>query len=429
LPTLPLPRTPPAKPSSLPVRVLFLHNNFPGQYRRLAAALKAEPGFELACATLATNKQQLGIRRVDYTPAREPLAGLSPASLPLERAVITGEAAATAMAGLKRDGFEPDVVCAHSGWGPSLFVKDVFPKAKLLSYFEWFYRTDGADIGFLPDQPVTTADRFRTRGRNAPILMDLAAMDWGVCPTRWQVGRFPSQFRRRITVLHDGVDTDYLTPNPAATLTLPDGRVLKAGDEVVTYVARGMEPYRGFPQFMAAAAKLLADRPAAHVIVVGADRVAYGRKRTDGKTFKEAALAEHALDPDRVHFLGLVPFETLRQVFRVSAAHVYLTVPFVLSWSMLEAMACACLIVGSDTPPVREVIADGRNGLLTDFFDADRLAARLTDVLARPDAFVNLRANARATILGRYAAANLVPAQRQLLVDVATGTLPAATIG
>jgi glycosyltransferase involved in cell wall biosynthesis len=165
------------------------------------------------------------------------------------------------------------------------------------------------------------------------------------------------------------------------------------------------------------------------VIVVGADRVAYGRKRTDGRTFKEAALAEQALDPDRVHFLGLVPFETLRQVFRVSAAHVYLTVPFVLSWSMLEAMATGCLIVGSDTQPVREVIADGRNGLLTDFFDADRLAARLADVLARPEAFTGIRANARATILGRYAAANLVPAQRQLVVDVATGTLPAATIG
>jgi glycosyltransferase involved in cell wall biosynthesis len=411
------------------LRVLFLHNNFPGQYRRLAAALSREQGFELACATLASNRQPITIRRADYTPAREPLAGLSPASLPLERAVITGEAAAAAMAGLKREGFEPDVVCAHSGWGPSLFVKDVFPKAKLLSYFEWFYRTDGADMGFLPDQPVTMADRFRTRGRNASILMDLAAMDWGVSPTRWQVGRFPAQFRRRISVLHDGVDTDYLTPDPAATLTLPGGRVLKAGDEVVTYVARGMEPYRGFPQMMAAAAKLLAERPAAHVIVAGADRVAYGRKRTDGRTFKEAALAEHALDPDRVHFLGLVPFETLRRVFRVSAAHVYLTVPFVLSWSMLEAMACGCLIVGSDTPPVREVIADGRNGLLTDFFDADRLAARLADVLARPEAFASLRANARATILGRYAAANLVPAQRQLLVDVATGTLPAATIG
>lgn len=406
------------------MRILFLHNNFPGQYRRLMTALAAEPGIEMVAGTLGSNQQPIPIGRVNYAPHREVTRGVHPAAVPFESALLTGQAVYKAFAPLKARGWTPDVVCAHSGWGPSLLVKHLWPETKLLSYYEWYYHARGTDADFLPEAVITDDDAVRTHMKNAPILMDLASMDWGVSPTRWQQSQFPSLFRRRISVLHDGVDTEYLTPDPSAKYTLADGRVLTAADEVVTYVARGMEPYRGFPAFMAALAKVQKMRPNLHALVIGQDRVAYGRKRADGKSFKDVALGEHDLDLARVHFTGLVPFETLRTAFHVSTVHVYLTVPFVLSWSMIEAMAAGCLVLGSDTAPVREVIRDGDNGLLVDFFDVEKIAARMNEAVEKRSAYRAIRERARATTLERYAARNMVPAHRQLIVDVANGTLP-----
>ncbi len=411
------------------MRILFLHNNFPGQYRRLMLALSGEPGIEMVAGTLGANKQPIPISRVNYAPHREVTRGIHPAAAAFESAVLNGQAVYKAFAPLKARGWTPDVVCAHSGWGPSLLVKHLWPDTKLLSYYEWYYHARGTDADFLPDTPITDDDAVRTHLKNAPILMDLASMDWGVSPTRWQQSQFPSLFRRRISVLHDGVDTDYLTPDPAARFTLSDGRVLTPEDEVVTYVARGMEPYRGFPAFMEALARVQKVRPNLQALVIGQDRVAYGRKRADGKSFKDAALDEHDLDLSRVHFTGLVPFETLRTAFHVSTVHVYLTVPFVLSWSMIEAMAAGCLVLGSDTEPVREVIRDGDNGLLVDFFDVAQIAARIDEAVEKRVAYRALREKARQTTLERYAARNLVPAHRQLITDVAGGILPGAHEG
>lgn len=411
------------------MRILFLHNNFPGQYRRLMTALAAEPGIEMVAGTLASNRQAVPISRVNYTPHREVTKGIHPAAAPFESAILNGQAVYTAFAPLKARGWAPDVVCAHSGWGPSLFVKHLWPDAKLLSYFEWYYHARGTDADFLADAQISDDDAVRTHMKNAPILMDLATMDWGVSPTRWQQSQFPSLFRRRISVLHDGVDTDFLAPDATARFPLADGRVLTPADEVVTYVARGMEPYRGFPAFMAALAKVQKSRPNLQALVIGQDRVAYGRKRADGKSFKDVALADLDLDLSRVHFTGLVPFETLRAAFHVSTVHVYLTVPFVLSWSMIEAMAAGCLVLGSDTAPVREVIRDGENGLLVDFFDVDQIATRMEEAISRRAALRPLRERARLTTLERYAARNMVPAHRQLIVDVASGTLPGAHEG
>jgi len=405
------------------MRVLFLHNNFPGQYRRLMHYLGQDDSVEMVAGTLASNQQSVPINRVNYTPHRDITENIHPAAATMESAILNAQATFKALYPLKARGWRPDIVCAHSGWGPSLFIRELWPDTKLLSYYEWFYRSHGSDADFLDDGPRTEDDDARTRMRNAPILLDIADMDWGVCPTRWQHSQFPEHLRTRISVLHDGVDTDYLTPNAAATLQIGD-MTLGVDDEVVTYVARGMEPYRGFPQFMEAIAKLQKQRPAMQTIIVGNDRVAYGRKRTDGKSYKEHALESLDLDQSRIHFLGLVPFETFRTVVQISSAHVYLTVPFVLSWSMLESMACGALIVGSDTAPVREVIADGVNGLLTDFFDTDQTAARIAEALDNQPKMRELRQAARQTMLDRYAAKHLVPAHRQLMMDVATGTLP-----
>lgn len=405
------------------MRVLFLHNNFPGQYRRLMQYLGQDDSIEMVAATLATNQQTVPISRINYKPHRDITANIHPAAANMESAILNAQATFQALYPLKKRGWTPDVVCSHSGWGPSLFIRELWPDTKLLSYFEWFYRSHGSDADFLDDGERSEDDDARTRMRNAPILLDIAEMDWGVCPTRWQHSQFPDHLRTRISVIHDGVDTDYLTPDPSARLEVGD---LSFGvdDELVTYVARGMEPYRGFPQFIETIAKLQKLRPNMHTVVIGNDRVAYGRKRPDGKTYREHALETLDLDQSRLHFLGLVPFETFRTAIQVSSVHVYLTVPFVLSWSMIESMACGALIVGSDTPPVREIIEDGVNGLLTDFFDTDAIAARVIEALDGQSTFRETRRAARQTALDRYAARNLVPAHRQLLVDVASGTLP-----
>ena len=224
------------------------------------------------------------------------------------------------------------------------------------------------DIGFL-DGPMTDINEImKLRMKNTPMLQDFAAMDWGQCPTAFQASQFPDFFRERMSVLHDGVDTVLFSPDEDATLTVGD-RTFRKGDPLITYVARGMEPYRGFPQFMEAVSRLQKMNNDVHVLVIGEDRVAYGKRREDGKTYKEAMLAEHAFDLSRLHFVGNRPLTYLRDAWRVSAAHVYLTIPFVLSWSMLEAMSTGALVVGSDTGPVQEVIEDGRNGLLVPFFE------------------------------------------------------------
>jgi glycosyltransferase involved in cell wall biosynthesis len=265
--------------------------------------------------------------------------------------------------------FLPDIVYAHSGWGPGLFIKDIFPKATLLGYFEWFYHAHGTDADFDPTEPLQADDEARIRIKNAPILLDLCNCDAGLSPTTWQRQQFPTEFHSKIKVLHDGVDTSFFQPKPGAKLVLPSINLdLSDVAEIVTYVGRGMEPYRGFPQFMEAVALIQKRRPKTHIVVVGEDRVAYGKSLPDGKTYKQLMLEKLDLDLSRLHFTGRLPYNQYLQVLQASSVHIYLTRPFVLSWSMLEAMATGCLIVASNTAPVTEVIRDGENGLLVDFF-------------------------------------------------------------
>lgn len=297
--------------------------------------------------------------------------------------MLHGQGAVRAGLALQQRGFTPDVICAHPGWGEELFLKDVFPDAKLLTYCEFYYRADGSDVGFDPEQPVSLDTRCRIRAKNAALLISLEAADWGISPTEWQHRQHPDIFRSKISIIHDGVDTDLGRPDETVTIILPDGRPLTRRDEVVTYVARNLEPYRGFPTFMRAAADILRRRPYARILVVGGDEVSYGAGPTDAANWREKMLAEVTPDPDRIHFLGKVPYDQFLRILRLSRAHVYLTYPFVLSWSLLEAMACGAVVVGSATPPVKEVIDHGRNGFLVDLFDSRMVADRVVEALER----------------------------------------------
>jgi glycosyltransferase involved in cell wall biosynthesis len=391
------------------MKILFVHQNFPGQYRHIAMALARTAGWEVVgMGELENVKKRAklpGVHVVGY-PAPAPASARTHHYVrPLEGAVRRGQAVVRACRELAQRGFVPDVICAHPGWGEALFLRDVFPKARLTLYCEFYYHAHGADVGFDPEYPATFDDALRVRLKNAASLMSLESMDAGVSPTRWQRGLFPRMLRNRIEVIHEGVDTDLVKPDPDAELQLPGSDVkLTARDEVVTYIARNLEPYRGFHIFMRAIPEIQRLRPHARILIVGDDDVSYGKTLPEGQTYRRKMLEEvgAGIDMSRCHFLGTLPYATLLKLYQISSVHVYLTYPFVLSWSMLEAMAAGCVVVASNTAPVTEVIEDHRNGFLVDFFSTGAIAERVAEVLERRAELGGIRHQARRTVVARY---------------------------
>lgn len=400
------------------MRILFLHPNFPAQFRHLATVLAQDPKNQVVFGTTSKQGQIAGVSKAIYEPSREPSPQTHQYVRNLESAVLQGQAVYRMALQLKAQGFYPDVVYAHSGWGPGLFIKDVFPKAKYYAYFEWFYHAHGTDADFNPNDPIDADGEARIRIKNAAILIDLVSCDRALSPTQWQRKQFPLELQTKIKVLHDGVDTDFFHPLPNSKLVLPRIKLDLSGvDELITYVARGMEPYRGFPQFMQAVSEIQKRRPNCHVVVVGNDRVAYGKQLPDGKTYKQLMLETLDLDRSRLHFTGMLPYPDYLKVLQASSIHIYLTYPFVLSWSMLEAMATGCLILGSDTPPVTELIKDEENGLLVDFFSPIKIADRVDEILNHPTQMTKIRERARETIVQNYNLKNLLAQHLEWLLS------------
>lgn len=382
------------------MRVLFIHQNFPGQFRHLASHLAKRDDIEV----LAIGREQApglpGVRLLRYKPHRKASAQTHPYVRTFEDGVLHGQQVLRLLLDLKGKGYRPDVVVAHPGWGESLYVKEAFPSARLIHFCEYYYQARGADAGFDPEFPLDTNGAASIRSRNALHLLNLENCDQAITPTHWQRSVHPAAYREGMRVIHEGIDIAGLGPDPEASLQLPDGRVLKAGQPILTYVARNLEPYRGFHSFMRALPRILAAHPTCQVVVVGGDEVSYGSRPRGAANWRSKLLAENPVDLQRVHFLGKVPYATYKRVLQVSAAHIYLTYPFVLSWSLLEAMASGCLVIGSDTAPVREVIEDGRNGLLVDFFDTERIAEKALAALAEPERFLALKQQAAVTARG-----------------------------
>ncbi len=392
------------------MKILFLHSNFPAQFRHLAVNLAQNSENSIVFGTTREEGQIPGVYKFIYTPSRKPHREIHHYVKPLESAVLQGQAVYRKLEKLKASGFFPDVVYGHSGWGPTMFIKDIFPKAKMLCYFEWFYNSEGSDVDFDPSELLTADERLRLRIKNTPILTDLYSCDAGLCPTSWQLSQFPKEYHQKLKLLHDGIDTEYFSPQKNEKLILPStGLDLSNAREIVTYVSRGMEPYRGFPQFMEAVSLLQKRRKKCHVVVVGEDRVAYGRQLPSGKTYQKLMLSKFDFDLSRLHFTGRLPYQQYLQVLRVSSVHVYLTRPFVLSWSMLEAMSTGCLIIASATQPVQEVIQDGVNGILVDFFSPQDIVEKIENTIDNPDRTEKLRINARKTILEKYNLKDLLP--------------------
>ena len=379
-------------------RILFIHKNFPAQFGAIGSWL-SDRGWDVTFATERKGVENVPIRIVNFESHREPTKGVHQYVAGIEQQVIAGQGMARAAIAMQANGYVPDIVVAHSGWGVGTFVKDVWPDTKYVPYLEWFYAHPAVDRtphDPLPGDPIDQS--ARTRVRNTPFWLDMSGAEIGLCPTRFQAAQFPEALRKRIKVMHDGVDTELHSPGPRNE-KLMEELDIPMDAEIMSWVTRGMEPARGFPEMMAALASLQKERPNLHAIIVGEDRVAYGSKSAG--SWKERMLEAHDFDQSRLHFTGLVSRRRMVDIIRAGDIHLYLTAPFVLSWSLLDAMSCGATIVGADVDPVREFVTHEKTGFLVDMYDPDALISGIKTGL---DSKGRLGAAARDVILSGYSA-------------------------
>ena len=389
------------------MNILFLHRSFPAQFKYLANELAQNSSNRVIFITNSSLYEIENVEKIVYKTDCS-RSSQNPLLKSYDSAVLHAKAAAKEAKKLKEQGFTPDIIYAHSGWGPAMFMKDIFPDSPLICYFEWFQNAQGADTGF-DGTEITEIQKEGIRCSNSQVLVDLYSCDAGISPTQWQKQQFPKEFQDKIKVLHDGIDTDFFKPQEGVNFLIEEKKLkLTSKDEVITYATRGMEPYRGFPEFMKALEKLQKLRPNLQAVIAGEDKVFYREKLEKG-TYKELMLKELDLDLDRIHFAGGLSYVDYLKLLQISSVHVYLTIPYVLSWSFLEAMSCGCCIVSSNTLPVLEVMKDNYNGLLSDFYNTNQLVEKINYALDNQDKMQEIRNNVRKTILEKYSLEKVLP--------------------
>lgn len=404
------------------MNILFLHRAFPGQFQHLIWALNTISNCNVTFITEDTSIEIPGIQKIIYSLSEK--KDLKEDSF-LERydyILAHAKAVAKEAKNLQNKGYRPDIIYGFGPAGLNLFMKDIWPDVPLISYCEWFYNFEGADIGF-DGRKYSDEKRYELRCKNSHLLIDLYSCDLGISPTNWQKKQFPKDFQDKIKVLHDGICTDILKPDKNAKFFVKDKNIeLTSQDEVITYATRGMEPYRGFPQFMEAAKKILDKRQNAHIVIAGYDNAFYGPK-LQGESYKENMLKKLEIDMSRVHFVEVLPYDEYIKLLQISSAHIYLTYPFILSWSFLEAMSTGCCIIASNTEPVREVMTDNYNGLLVNFFDVEGLVNKIIYAVDNKEKMQAIRNNARKTVVENYDIKVVLPKYIDLLNNLKTGSI------
>lgn len=388
------------------MKFLFVHQNMPGQYRELVQWLASQGGHEIVFMTQRKKPPQIpGVKALVYDTHHKAADTAYGLSKTWETAAGAGFGAALALQRLVKEGYTPDIIIGHVGWGEMTFMREILPDTPQIGFFEYYYSTRGGPVGFDPETPITDHAPFMMMGHNTVPNMNIQTVDTGHAPTRWQRDRFPPSFHDKIYVCHDGIRTDRLLPDPDVQVSLGRlDRPITRDDEIVTYMARNLETTRGFHQLMRALPHLQKMRPNARVLVVGGNDTSYGgkNKHQGGLRGQMEAEVGHLLDWDRLHFLGQVPYTDFQKIIQVSRCHIYLTMPFVLSWSMLEAMSMEAVIVASDVPPVQEAMTHGETGLLVDFFDPEALAHQVAQVCERPERYAHLGKAARQHVVAHY---------------------------
>jgi glycosyltransferase involved in cell wall biosynthesis len=404
------------------MHILFVHKNFPAQFGHIAAHLIKEKGYR--CTFVSETQPGIagGIQKFQYKPA----GGASQQSHYLTRTFDNATAHAAGVYDALKPlalRLRPDLVVGHSGFGSTLFLPELFPAAPVINYFEYFYHPHNSDMDFRPEWPVLEEDVLRARTRNAMILLDMEYCQAGYSPTEYQASLLPATYRPKVRVLHDGIDTKFWKRLPQSAERSFGPHKFGPDTRIVTYVSRGFESMRGFDIFMRAAKKIYTADPRVVFLIVGSDRVAYGGdlKFIREKSFKEFILKQDEYDLSRLIFLGQVKPSDLVRVLSLSDLHIYLTVPFVLSWSLLDALACGCTVLASDTPPVREFIRQGETGLLRNFFDVDGFAATALEVLQDPSAYRHLGQAGERLIRGHYSLETIIPRMTAFYEEVAEG--------
>ena len=408
------------------MHILFAHKTFPAHFRYIMPYLVSQHGArctfvsEKMAVTAAAEISSTGIERIPYKPRFQASRSTSYCGRSHENQMWASQAIVESLA--SRKDLQPDLIVAHSGFFTSSFLRELYD-CPIVNLFEYFYHPTGSDCDFRSDlvQPELI-QRIRTRARNSSFLLDLECCDHGYCPTEWQRSRFPASFQGKLSAIHDGIDADYWQPSKTNIPTIP-GVDVPTNMKVITYVTRGFESLRGFDIFMKVAKRICDMRQDVVFLVAGSDRVVYGPDRTitGGSSFKDWVLEQDDYDLERIRFLGYVPKETIRAMYQRSNLHIYLTAPFILSWSPLDAMSCGGLVLGSDTSPVQEAIQHGQNGLLCDFFNVEQMVWQANHVLDNPDDYVDIRTSARRTILSKFDIQVSLPRITELYQRVASG--------
>ena len=415
----------------LSMHVLYVHQNFPAQFGHIARHLIQKMNWRCSFVSETPAGVVDGIEKIQYKLGGGATKQNHFCTRTFENTVWHCHGVYDALA--KHPELKPDLIVGHSGFGSTLFLRELYPDTPVINFFEYYYRSHDADsdMDFRKDLAwgVPEIKYLRSRCRNAMILLDLQNCQIGYTPTKFQKSRFPTEYGQKIRTIFDGVDRSIyhgydgtLRPpvNDRGVRTIA-GIEVPADTRVVTYVSRGFESMRGFDIFMKAA-KIICDRePNVIFLVIGTDRIAYGgdESYTAGKSFKEWVLGQDKYDLDRIKFIGRLPMDELGRTLAASDLHIYLTVPFVLSWSMMDAMSCGAVVLASDTSPVKEMIRDGENGLLADFFNPEAFADKACEVLRDPDAFRHVGQAAERMITEQYSLDAVLPQMLQLYEDAA----------
>lgn len=408
------------------MNIVFIHSNFPGQFRFLAERFgkdKRNKTIFITSANTNKDRQIPGVRKI-IVSEKMPEQKIDGQPLPTP----PGLSVANGLAGLKKQKYIPDLIIGHSGSGTCFHVKDVFPGTPFLCFFEWFHSPDN-----LYDNLNSTAEpdlkiRMNLRNRNLPVLADLHACDHGICPTSWQKSRFPKEFHSKLSVVHDGIDIGSF--QPVKDQKFKTGNLDLSGvEQLVTYTANVLAPYKGFQQFMESLPAVLEQKPNAHVVIVGADHVAVKDKSGNKASYKSLILEKVKPDPHRVHFMDALTHEDYTRLLQASAVHVCLDSPLVVSKFLLQAMSCECLVIAPDIAPVKEVITDGVNGIIADFSSPDKIAEKIAACLDYPSFMTAVRQKARQTIVETYAVEKNLPRQLDIMKKLIQQDKPSKPFG